>query len=152
MRSEFFKSPHHATLGLAALGCAATGEPLGVIAGGVLYVLGWVYLPDMGFFQRWLKRKQDKAVADAEAGELASFQARRDAALAELTPSRRQRYWALAEVSLAIEKSIGATDDPRVRRISAADGRSVSAARNAAVDMFSLEITRCSTNRLFVAM
>jgi hypothetical protein len=117
MRSEFFKSPHHATLGLAALACAATGEPLGAIAGAVVYVLGWVYLPDMGLFQRWLERKKEAAAAALEAGELAGFQARRDAALAELAPSRRQRYAALAEVSRTIEKSIGTVDDPRVRKL-----------------------------------
>jgi GTPase SAR1 family protein len=117
MRSQFFKSPHHATLGLAALACAATGEPLGAIAGGVLYVLGWVYLPDLGFFRRWVERKEQKEVAAMEAGELASFQARRDAALAELAPSRRQRYAELAQVSVTIEKSIGSMDDPRVRKL-----------------------------------
>jgi hypothetical protein len=117
MRSEFFKSPHHASLGLAAVACAATGEPLGAIAGAVIYVLGWVYLPDMGFFRRWVERKHEAAAAALEAGELASFQARRDAALAELTPSRRQRYAELAQVSVAIEKNIGAADDPRVRKL-----------------------------------
>src|SRR5215218_881477 len=113
MRREFLRSPHHAALAAATLGVGfATGEPLYFIIGAVLYVLGWVYLPDLAFFQGWVQNKQQEQAAAMEAGELATFQARRDAALAELTNSRRQRYAALADICREVDKAIGSPDDP----------------------------------------
>jgi hypothetical protein len=95
----------------------ATGEPLYFIIGAVAYVLGWVYVPDLGFFSSWVEKKRHAETAAAEAGELASFTARRDAALAELTQARRQRYAALSDVCREIDRAIGAPDDPRMRKI-----------------------------------
>jgi hypothetical protein len=40
-RKAFWKSPHHATLALAALSAGVFGGPLGAIAGAVVFVLGW---------------------------------------------------------------------------------------------------------------
>jgi len=118
MRREFLRSPHHAVLAAATLGIGfASGEPLYFIIGAVAYVLGWVYLPDLAFFRTWVESKQNEQLAAAEAGELASFQARRDAALAELTNSRRQRYAALADICREVDRAIGAPDDPRMRKI-----------------------------------
>ena len=49
----FLQSPHHAVMALATLGAGfATGEPLYFLAGATAYVLGWVYVPDLGFFRR----------------------------------------------------------------------------------------------------
>ncbi len=118
MRREFFQSPHHAALAVATLGVGfASGEPLYFILGAAAYVLGWVYLPDMGFFRGWVEKRQQQQAAAVEAGQTADFKARRDATLSALTSSRRQRYGALAEVCQQIEQTIGAADDPRVRRI-----------------------------------
>jgi len=118
MRREFLRSPHHAALAAATLGAGfATGEPLYFIIGAAAYVLGWVYLPDLSFFRTWVDKKQREHVAEVEAGELATFQARRDSALAELTNSRRQRYAALADVCREVDRAIGAPDDPRMRKI-----------------------------------
>src|SRR6478735_10402720 len=118
MRREFLRSPHHAALAAATLGVGfATGEPLYFIIGAVAYVLGWVYVPDLAFFTSWVEKKQRQAADAAEAGELAGFQARRDAALSELTNSGRQRYAILADVCREIDRAIGAPDDPRMRKI-----------------------------------
>lgn len=118
MRSEFFRSPHHAALATATLGLGfATGEPLYFILGAAAYVVGWVYLPDMDFFRRWVEGKQQAQLAAAEATEAAGFKARRDAALNSLTSSRRQRYGALAEVCSQIEHTVANPDDPRVRKL-----------------------------------
>lgn len=118
MRSEFLRSPHHAALAVATLGAGfATGEPLYFILGAAAYVLGWVYLPDAGFFQRWVERRQQQQAAAVEAGHAAEFKARRDAALGALTTSRRQRYSQLSEVCGQIEQSVAEPDDPRVRKL-----------------------------------
>lgn len=118
MRREFFQSPHHAALAAATLGVGfATGEPLYFILGAAAYVLGWVYLPDLGFFRQWVEHKQQAQVAAAEASQTADFKARRDATLSALTTSRRQRYSTLADVCRQIEQSVGQPDDPRVHRL-----------------------------------
>jgi hypothetical protein len=118
MRREFLKSPHHAMLAVATLGLGfATGEPLYLILGAATYVLGWVYIPDLPFFRHWVEAKQKEQLDAAAAGEVASFKAKRDQALAALTNSRRQRYAVLADVCRQIEQAINTPDDPRVRRI-----------------------------------
>lgn len=118
MRRAFFQSPHHAALAAATLGIGfATGEPLYFILGAAAYVLGWVYVPDLGFFRSWVERKQQAQAAAMEASQTADFKARRDATLSALTNSRRQRYTALATVCEQIEQSIGRPDDPRVRKL-----------------------------------
>lgn len=118
MRREFFQSPHHAALAAATLGVGfATGEPLYFILGAAAYVLGWVYVPDLGFFRSWIARRQQAQAAAAEANQAADFKARRDATLSALTSSRRQRYTALADVCRQIEQSIAHPDDPRVRKL-----------------------------------
>jgi chromosome segregation ATPase len=118
MRRAFLKSPHHAALAAATLGLGlASGEPLGLILGATAYVLGWVYLPDLGFFRRWAEGKAQAQLAAEADSELAQFNARRDVLLTGLTASRRQRYHALAEVCREIEGQVGGPDDPRVRKI-----------------------------------
>jgi DNA repair exonuclease SbcCD ATPase subunit len=118
MRRHFFQSPHHAILAASTLGVGfATGEPLYFILGAAAYVLGWVYVPDLGFFKKWVEKREAAAQAAAAAGELASFHAKRDAALRELSQTRRQRYQGLAEVCRMIERSIESPDDPRVKKL-----------------------------------
>lgn len=118
MRRDFLVSPHHAALAAATLGAGfATGEPLYLLLGGAAYVLGWVYLPDLKFFRDWVEAKRQAKLAAEEAGELRDFHSKRDAALSALTTSRRQRYQALADVCRQVEQAIGATDDPRVRKL-----------------------------------
>ena len=92
-RREFLSSPHHAALGLLTLGVGfLSASLLGLIAGGTLYTLGWLHLPDVPFFRRWVDRRHDAARRAAEEQKVAEFVRRRDALLDSLSASRRERY------------------------------------------------------------
>ena len=114
---EFISSPHHAIMALATLGIGfLAAEPLYLIAGATAYVVGWVFVPGLPLFQRYLNHKGEAARLAAESGELAQFNTQRDAVIASLSPARRDRYFSLAKVCKEI--GAGATaDDPRVRKI-----------------------------------
>jgi hypothetical protein len=59
---EFLKSPQHAALGLLTLGVGfMSGMMLPLIAGVTCYSLGWIYLPDLPFFRRWVDRRREAA-------------------------------------------------------------------------------------------
>jgi hypothetical protein len=116
---EFLASPHHALLAVATLGAGfLTAEPLYFIAGAAAYVVGWVFLPGIPLFQRYLDRKRDVAEKAAETSELSQFNARREALIQGLTAGRRDRYFALAKVCKDIEMSAPQNpDDPRLRKL-----------------------------------
>ena len=123
---EFLKSPHHAVFGLLTLGLGfMSGAILPLIGGATLYALGWIYLPDMPFFRGWLDRKREVAKRALETQKINEFVARRDALLASLSPSRRDRYSLLAEVCRDIESAgadnplatSSASGDPRLRKL-----------------------------------
>jgi hypothetical protein len=116
---EFLASPHHALLAAATLGAGfLTAEPLYFIAGATAYVVGWVFVPGLPLFQRYLNRKRDAAEKAAESSELAQFNARRDALIQGLTPGGRDRYFALTKVCKDIEGSAAQnSDDPRLRKL-----------------------------------
>jgi hypothetical protein len=125
-RKEFYKSPHHAALGLLTLGVGfMTGSILPLIVGGTLYALGLVHLPDMGFFRRWVDKRGESARRQAAQEQLANFCRRRDALLATLSPARRGRYESLSQVCRDIEtatadNSLTPADpstDPRLRKL-----------------------------------
>jgi len=125
-RGEFLRSPHHAALGLLTLGAGfISANLLGLIVGGTLYALGWIYLPDLPFFRRWVDRRHEAARRAAEAQKVAEFVQRRDALLDSLSPSRRDRYSRLAEVCRDIERastdsplaSANPANDPRLRKL-----------------------------------
>lgn len=102
----FLQSPHHAIMALGTLGAGfATGEPLYFVAGATAYVLGWVYVPDMAFFRRWLEKRASSATSAAEAEELAQFKRRREGMLGALSSTLRERYHLLARVCRDIEKA-----------------------------------------------
>jgi hypothetical protein len=108
----FLQSPHHAVMALATLGAGfATGEPLYFVAGATAYVLGWVYLPDMGFFRRWVEKRATTETSAAEAAELAQFKRRREAMLNSLGSPLRERYHLLARVCRDIEKAAADSGD-----------------------------------------
>jgi hypothetical protein len=123
---EFLKSPHHAVFGLLTLGAGfMSGLLLPLIGGATLYALGWIYLPDTPFFRRWVDRRREAAQRAAEVARVNEFIQRRDALIASLAPTRRERYHRLAEVCRDIE-SAGAdsplaaasqTGDPRLRKL-----------------------------------
>jgi hypothetical protein len=126
-RGEFVKSPHHAALALLTLGLGfLTAQLLPLIAGVTLYALGWIYLPDLSFFRRWVDRRREKARQAEEAAKVAQFVQRRDALLTSLSPTRRDRYNRLSYVCRDIETA-GADNllaspeaggnDPRLRKL-----------------------------------
>lgn len=125
-RREFARSPHHAAFGLALLaGAAALVHPLSLIAVPTLYALGWIYLPDLPFFRRWVDRRRQAAERTALQAQLDQFKVRRDTLLLSLSPSRRQRYDTLVGVCRDIERASAdgllaatpASTDPRLRKL-----------------------------------
>jgi hypothetical protein len=124
--SEFLKSPHHAVLALATLGLGfLSAQLLGLIVGLTAYVLGWIYLPDLPFFRRWVDHRHESAKTQAEAQKVMEFVQRRDALLRSLSPERRERYGQLAQVCRDIETasadnllaSPDPSTDPRLRKL-----------------------------------
>lgn len=124
--AEFLKSPHHAALALLTLGLGfLSAQVLGLIAGVTAFVLGWIYLPDMPFFRRWVDRRHENSKRAAEAQKVAEFVQRRDALLRSLPPERRERYGRLAQVCRDIETatsdnllaSADSATDPRLRKL-----------------------------------
>ncbi len=125
-RGEFLRSPQHASLGLLTLGVGfLSANLLGLIVGGTLYALGWIYLPDLGFFRRWVDRRAESARRAVELQRVAEFVQRRDALLKSLSSSRCDRYNRLAAVCRDIEtagadNALVAADtgpDPRLRKL-----------------------------------
>jgi hypothetical protein len=123
---EFFNSPHHATLGVLTLGLGLlSATVLGLIAGVTAYVLGWIYVPDLPLFRRWVDRRRDAAKRAEEAARVAQFVEKRDALLRSLSPQRRERYSRLVLVCRDIETasadnliaSADPTTDPRLRKL-----------------------------------
>ena len=125
-RREFLGSPYHAALGLVTLGLGfLSASLLGLIIGGTLYTVGWLHLPDMPLFRRWVDHRQEQARRAAEAQKVADFVRRRDALLDSLSSSRRERYSRLAAVCRDIETasadnplaSPDPASDPRLRKL-----------------------------------
>src|SRR6266480_1863445 len=121
-RREFLGSPHHAVFGLLTLGLGfLSANPLGLIVGATLYSLGWLHLPDMPFFRRWVDRRQEAARRATEMQKVADFVRRRDALLDSLSSARRERYSRLVAVCRDIETA--SADNPLATRDPATDPR-----------------------------
>jgi hypothetical protein len=125
-RAEFLRSPHHAGLGLLTLGLGfVSGSVLGLIVGATLYAVGWLHVPDMALFRRWVDRRREAAARAQEMQKVQDFVRRRDALLDSLSTSRRERYSRLAAVCRDIEMAsadnpLAAPDsstDPRLRKL-----------------------------------
>ena len=127
-RREFFKSPHHVWLGLLTLGAGlivGADYRLALLAAPAAYALGWVYLPDMGFFRRWVDRRRESAQQAIGLAEAAEFLKKRDELLSKLSTPRRQHYHALTAVCRDIEQASGEQSlspgepqsDPRLRKL-----------------------------------
>src|SRR5437870_2624960 len=123
---EFLKSPQHAALGLLTLGAGfMSGMILPLIAGATIYTLGWIYLPDLPFFRRWVDRRYDAVKREQELQKIAEFMKRRETLVATLSPLRRERYRRLAGVCRDIETasadnlmaSADPSTDPRLRKL-----------------------------------
>src|SRR5437868_12317615 len=97
--AEFLKSPHHAVWALATIGLGfLSAQVLGLIVGLTAYVLGWIYIPDLPFFRRWVDGRHDTVKRGEEAQKIAEFLQRRDALLRSLATERRERYGRLVQV------------------------------------------------------
>lgn len=125
-RKEFFKSPHHGVFGLLTLGVGfLSANLLGLIVGATAFTVGWIYLPDMSFFRRWVDKRYEAVRRAAELQKVNDFLARRDNLLASLSPSRAERYNRLAAVCHDIERasadnllaSADPATDPRLRKL-----------------------------------
>src|ERR1035438_3001002 len=123
---EFLKSPQHAALGVLTLGLGfMSGLALPLIAGATCYTLGWIYLPDLPFFRRWVDRRREAAKRAEELQKVAAFIQRRDALIASLSLERRECYARLAAVCRDIETasadnmltSADPATDPRLRKL-----------------------------------
>jgi hypothetical protein len=123
---EFLASPQHATLGILTLGAGfVSGMILPLIAGATLYTLGWIYMPDLPFFRRWVDRRREAARKDEELKKVSDFALRRQNLVGSLSPERRGRYTALAHVCRDIETasadnllaSPDSSTDPRLRKL-----------------------------------
>jgi hypothetical protein len=123
---EFLKSPQHATLGLLTLGAGfMSGMLLPLIAGATLYTLGWIYLPDLPFFRRWVDARAQSAKRQADMQKVAEFVQRRQTLVSSLSPDRCARYTRLAQVCRDIETagadnplaSADPSTDPRLRKL-----------------------------------
>ncbi len=98
-RRLFWKSRDHLWLALLTLGLGfATGEPLGLLVGGVLYALGHIYLPDSARFRRKIDNARLVAENAADAARAQAFEAQRAQLLSSLSAERRRRHQALATV------------------------------------------------------
>jgi hypothetical protein len=124
--AEFLKSPHHVWLGLLTLGSGfLLASPLPLIAGATAYALGWIYLPDMALFKKWVQRRGENDRRAAALAQVQEFLKRRESLLAALTASRRARYLEVAAVCRDIETAtadsqLAAQDpagDPRLRKL-----------------------------------
>lgn len=125
-RREFFKSPHHVALGLLTLGIGfLSAQFLGLIAGVTAYVLGWIYVPDLPWFRKWVDRRGEAARSAQDARKVAEFVQRRDALLRSLSSDRRERYGRLTQVCRDIESassdsplaSPDPSTDPRLKKL-----------------------------------
>lgn len=125
-RKEFLKSPHHAWLGILTLGLGfISTSALGLIIGATAYAVGLIYLPDTGFFKRWVNRRRDAFEQGGMMAQLADFNRQRQLMLAQLNSERRKKYQNLAAVCGDIEKSNQqdalapeqSSMDPRLRKL-----------------------------------
>ncbi len=105
-RREFRRSRQHLWIGILTLGLGfASGQALGLVAGGVLYALAHLYVPDFGWFRRKIDARR-QAEAEAELAGMANERVQQlEAILATLSPARRKQYDALWSVCRDIEKA-----------------------------------------------
>lgn len=109
-RRAFWTSRHHVWLAILTLGLGfASGEPLGLVIGAVLYALGLIFLPDAGFFRRAIDSKAAASRNDALTAELAQFKQQQEQTLANLSSARRRKYDELLAVCQGIEAATAET-------------------------------------------
>ena len=122
---HFLKSPHHIWLGICTLGIGfISGQWLGLIAGTVAYALGWIYIPDLPFFKRWVERREQSGIQAQALAQAAQYGQKRQQMIQQLSQTPRNRYQELVEVCRDIEKAGAESQitadpatDPRMRKL-----------------------------------
>jgi hypothetical protein len=122
---KFLKSPHHWWLLALTVGIGfLSANWLLALAGLALYTLGWIYLPDMEIFQKWVRQNQDRIASAKSQVEIRAFLDRRQSLIASLSGESLQRYRDVADICEDIEKATREggpsplTDaDPRLRKL-----------------------------------
>jgi hypothetical protein len=118
----FLASPHHAALGLLTLGLGfLSAQLLGLIVGVTAYIVGWIYMPDLPWFRKWVDRRRSSAQKAEDVQKVAEFIQRRDALLRSLSPERREGYSRLTQVCRDIETA--SADSPLASEDPATDPR-----------------------------
>ncbi len=98
-RRLFWRSAEHLWLALGTLGLGfASGEPLGLLVGGVAYALVHVYVPDSGWFRRRVDARLNLVEQGEAARRAAEFATQREQLLGSLSSERRRRYQSLQGV------------------------------------------------------
>lgn len=106
--ASFARSPHHAWLGLLTLGVGlATANVPGMIAAAAAYALGWIFLPDSGWFRRWREGRDEAANGAASAESAAEFGRRRADVYRQLHREAKSAYDQLAEAVEEIRSGSG---------------------------------------------
>jgi hypothetical protein len=122
---EFAQSPHHVMFGLLTLGLGfISAQLLPLIAGATVYALGWIYLPDLPFFRRWVDGRRERARRNTELQKVNEFIQKRDGLVSSLAPTRRERYLRLTGVCTDIERAgadspltAATSADPRLKKL-----------------------------------
>src|SRR5688572_6451469 len=112
-RLAFWTSRHHAWLGILTLGLGfLTAEPLGLLAGATAYAIGLIFLPDAGFFRRWVDARETASTDAALAAQRAAFEQQQQQLLASLSSARRARHQSLVTLCREIESATSDATSP----------------------------------------
>jgi hypothetical protein len=103
---QFSKSPHHLGLGLATIGLGFLSASWPIFAVGIAaYALGWIYLPESGFFKAWVQHKINEINLVTSKEQIAAFQSKRQQLINRLSREDRSKYEDLVRVCQDIEQA-----------------------------------------------
>lgn len=107
-RREFLYSAHHAYMGLATLGVGAvSGNVFGLMLGALAYTIGWIYLPDSGFFKKSIDDKTAAIKKKEDDIKIEDFRKKQTKVLNSLEQRHLIKYKKLREICLEIERVFG---------------------------------------------
>ena len=81
-----------------------------LILGAVVYLLGWLYIPDMPFFKKAIDDRNSNIVAAEKAAQVDMFIRKRDSLLSNLPSYLRTKYKELAGYCQDIERETSVTN------------------------------------------
>jgi hypothetical protein len=119
-RRAFWGSRLHAFLALLTLGGGfLTGEPIGIVVGVTLYILGIIFLPDLAFFRCTIDQRNEMIRRTVEAARLKASEEQRQRVVESLSDDRHVGYEELVGICHEIEASLhpgGAGDASQLAR------------------------------------